>query len=161
MSNTNSDYTVYWIDGLPAGVFGESYVVCAAYDLPNEVFCGEWYILTLRPKEALHHGTIDVSSKGLPPELGVIDIEFARSEALAQAKIDLLDMLEKRSLELKREDLAYLPFDLRKITSPLLGCWMRGRFNAQLTQVKDLTSAPNLSTYLRLMQQVHYSHRPA
>lgn len=159
MSNTDRDYTVYWIDGLPAGVFGESYVVCTAYALEKDVFRGEWYILTQRSKESLLHGTIDVSSKGLPPELGVVDIEFARAEALAQARIDLLDLLEKRSLEVKREELAYLLFDLKKISSPLLGCWMRGRFNTQLVQMKDLTSAPNLSMYLSLMQQVQYLHR--
>ncbi|MEG0214106.1 MAG: hypothetical protein RR679_14055 [Glutamicibacter sp.] len=160
MSNTDRDYTVSRIDGLPAGVFGESYVVCAAYSLPNEAFRGEWYILTQRPKEALHHGTIEVSSKGVPSELGVVDIDFARAAALAQARLDLLDLLEKRSLEVKREDLAYLPFDLKQIASPLLGCWMRGRFNVQLTKVKDLTSATDLSTYLRLMQQVQYTRRP-
>jgi hypothetical protein len=160
MSNTDRDYTVSRIDGLPAGIFGEAYVLCAAYSLPNEAFRGEWYIFTQRPKEALHHGTIDVSSKGLPSELGVVDVDFARAEALAQARINLFELLEKRSLEVRREDLAYLPFDLKQITSPFLGCWMRGRFNAQLTQVKDLTSAPDLSTYLRLMQQVKYTRRP-
>jgi hypothetical protein len=159
MSNTDLDYTVYRIDGLPAGVFGESYVVCTGYKLSNDVFRGEWYILTQRPKEELNHGIIDVSSKGPPPELGVIDILFARAEALAQARINLLDLLEKRALEVKREELAYLPFDLKQIASPLLGCWIRGRFNAQLTQVECLTSAPNLTTHLRLMQQVHYSRR--
>jgi hypothetical protein len=97
MNTSKWDYMVYAIDVLPAGVFGESYVVCAAYALPNDVFRGEWYILTQRPREELHHGTIDAPGKGLPPELGVVDVEFARAEALSQARIGLLELLESES----------------------------------------------------------------
>jgi hypothetical protein len=160
MSKSDRDYMVYWINGLPAGVFGEAYVVCAAYALPNDVFKGEWYILTQRPQEELHQGMIEVSGTGLPPELGVIDVDFTRAEALSQARIDLLDLLEKRAKQVNREDLAYLPFELKNIQSPLLGCWMRGRFTSQLKQIKDITGAPNLHMYLSLLQQVTYTRRP-
>jgi hypothetical protein len=156
MSNTDRDYSVYRMNGLPAGLFGEAYVVCAGYDLPNEVFKGEWYILTQRPQEDLHHGSIEVSGEGLPSELGIIDVKFARAEALSQAKIELFQLIEQRTRQVNREDLAYLPFELQYIESPLLGCWMRGRFNSELTKIKELTGAPNLQTYLSLMQQVSF-----
>jgi hypothetical protein len=159
MSTSNRDYTIYRISGLPAGVFGEAYVVCAAYGLPNDVFRGEWYILTQRPQENLQHGMIDVSGKGLPPELGVVDVDFVSAEALSQARIDLLDLLEKRAKQVSREDIAYLPFELQTTQSPLLGCWMRGRFTSQLTKIKDITGATNLRTYLTLLHQVSYTRR--
>jgi hypothetical protein len=160
MNKSDCDYTIYRISGLPAGVFGEAYVVCAAYSRPNDVVRGEWYILTQRPTEELHHGMIDVSGKGLPPELGVVDVNFAAAEALSQARVDLLDLLEKRAKQVNREDIAYLPFDFKNAQSPLLGCWMRGRFTSQLTKIKDITGAPDLHKYLSLLQQVTYTRRP-
>lgn len=41
MSKSDPDYKTYQINGLPAGVFGEAYVVCCAYSLPNDLFRGE------------------------------------------------------------------------------------------------------------------------
>lgn len=102
---------------------------------------------------------IDISGKGLPPELGIVDIHFTMTEALSQARIDLLDLLEKRAKEVNREDIAYLPFELKNTQSPLVGCWMRGRFTSQLTKIKDITGAPNLHTYLSLLHQVPYTRR--
>jgi hypothetical protein len=160
MSSADRDYTVCRIDGLPAGLFGEAYAICAAYALPDGDFKGEWYILTQKPREELHHGAIDVSGKGLPPELGVVDVEFAREEALTQARLDLLELLEKRAKQVDREDLVYLPFELKTIQNPLLGCWMRCRFTSEITKIKDITSAPNLQMYLSLLQRVTYTRRP-
>lgn len=160
MGKADRDYTVHCIDGLPPGIFGEAYVVCTAYALPDDVFRCEWYILTQRPEEELRRGTFEISGKDLPTELGVVDVNFARAEALSQARIDLLGLLENRAKQLNREDLSYLPFELKNIKNPLLGCWMRGRFTSQLTEIKDITDAPNLKTYLTLLKQVTYTRMP-
>ena len=43
----------------------------------------EYYILTSRPKESLRRGGFSVRARGLPEELGVIDVDFAIGEGSA------------------------------------------------------------------------------
>ncbi len=160
MSNSTSPYAVYSIGGLPAGLWGESYVVNASYERNPDEFVSEYFILTKRPLEAMNSGAVTFSSSPIPPDLGTINLEFALQEGLEQAKIRLYDLLEARAIELGRPDLAYLQFDLKPSrTGHLLGCWMRGQFNAQLSQIGQATQCPPLKRYLGLLSQVAVTRR--
>lgn len=155
MSNATSRYSVYSIGGLPAGVWGESYVVVTAYERVQDELVTEYFVLTKRPREALHAGSMIIAASPIPPDLGTIDLEFALQEGQEQARLDLYEMLEARGTELSRPDLAYLQFDLKPSRAGhLLGCWMRGQFNSQISEIKHATNSPSLKQYLGLLSQV-------
>jgi hypothetical protein len=155
MTTASSKFSVYSIRGLPAGVWGESYAVVAAFEsAPNELTT-EYFLMTKRPKEALNSGAFKVAVSPLPPELGKIDLEFALQEGLFQMELSLMDLLEARAAELSRPDVAYLQFELKSTnTGNLLGCWMRGQFNSQLKEIQAKTQCRPLAQYLGLLSQV-------
>lgn len=153
MTDKNSKYVVHMLRRLPTGIFGETYAIATGTEIAPGEYRAEHFILTQRPSEALHVGNFHIFGGKLPPELGVIDIDFAIAEAYRQAEIDLLLLLEKRAMELERPDLAYLPFDLEPRPGSLLSCWMRGLFTTQITAIKDSTKCPSLAFYLGLLQQ--------
>ncbi len=103
---------------------------------------------------ALRTGQVNISSSGFPAELGTVNVDFVMSEALRQAEIDVLLLIENRATELERSDVAYLPFELSEQPSPFVRCKMRGHFTKQLMDVKDSTQCPSLAQYLNLLQQV-------
>lgn len=148
------------LHGLPAGVFGETYVIVTGTELSIGEYSAEYFILTQRPSEALHMGAFVISGNSFPTELGTVDTDFALSEAYVQAEIDMLLLLEKRATELGRPDIAYLPFELKQRPSPFVGCWMRGCFTNQLMAVKDATKSPSLASYLSLLKQISVTRRP-
>lgn len=155
MSSKPSQHSVYSIRGLPAGVWGESYVVVTAYEsTPNEL-AGEFFIMTKLPQEALNSGALKITVSALPKELGVIDLEFALKESLRQTEISLMDQLESRAAELGRPDVAYLQFELKPTTtSDLLRCWMNERFKPQLIDIQAKTQCRSLKQYLGFFSQV-------
>jgi len=64
---------------------------------------------------------IDVSGKGLPPELGVVDVDFVSAEALSQARIDLLDLLEKRAKQVSPKILRTCPLNCKPLKARFSG----------------------------------------
>lgn len=154
MTATASKYTFYMLRGLPAGVFGEAYVVVATTTGSTMTFRTEHYILTQRPQESLRSGVLNIVANDFPAELGIVDADFAISNGLHQAEIDIFEMLEKRSIELDRPEVALLPFDLKECPNPFVGCRMRGRFLQQLEDIGNSTKCPSLSRHMRLLQQV-------
>ena len=154
MTKTTSKYTIYRLRGLPPGVFGEAYVVVATDIIYQSTFRAEHYILTQRPQESLRGGTLDIRKSDLPSELGIVDADFAIEEGLRQAEIDIVDMLEKRSIELSRQEIALMSFDLQECHSPFVGCRMRGKFLKQISDIAESTKCSSLYQYLSLVQQV-------
>lgn len=152
---TKSSYSVYSIRGLPAGLWGESYAVVTAFEsAPNEL-TSEYFLMTKRPAEALHSGSVSIAVTPLPEALGQIDSEFALREGVFQLETLMSDLMEKRAADLSRPELAHLQFELRLANSGnLLSCWMRGQFNKQLSEMKDKTNCKLLQSYLGLLSQV-------
>lgn len=153
MSDSISKYIVYQLRGLPLGVFGESYIVVACDDSVKGKLRAEHHILTQRPHESLRSGALNID-RDLPPEFGIIDADFALSEGFHQAEIAIFELLEKRSSELNRPDVALLPFNLKECPSPFVGCRMRGRFLKQLEDIGKSSKCQVLSRYMNRLQQV-------
>lgn len=152
---SKASYVVYSVRGLPAGVWGESYVVVTAFESAPDELKSEFFLMTKRPTEALHSGAVTIKVSPLPEELGKIDLEFALQEGVRQVELSMTDLLERRAVELSRPDLAYLQFELKPTSSEnLLGCWMRGQFNAQLKDMQGSTRCQPLKSYLGLFSQV-------
>ena len=154
MTEDTSKYSVYVLRGLPAGVFGEAYVVVASANVSAGIYRAEHYILTQRPQESLQSGALRITTTDLPAELGVVDTDFVIREGLRQAEIDIFELLEKRAIELNRPDIALLPFKLQECHSPFVGCRMRGRFLQQLADICEATKCQSFSRYMSLLQQV-------
>lgn len=154
MADTSCKRSVYMLQGLPAGMFGEAYVVVTGIELPHAHFRTEQFILTQRPREMLHMNSFEIDGNTFPSELGKVDVDFALAEGLTRAESIVLDLLEKRANELGRAELAYHRFDLVSRPSPFVGCKMRGRFVEQLTQIKNATQCRAFSSYLALLDQV-------
>ncbi len=160
MSNDTEKYAVFSIRGLPAGVWGESYAIVTAFESAPKELTSEYFVLTKRPKEALHQDTLRIVVSPLPPELGTIDIDFALQEGVHRTETLLMDGLDARAVELSRPDVAHLQFELKSTnTGDLLSCWMRGLFNSQITEVQRTTQCRSLARYLGLMSQVSITTR--
>lgn len=154
MKTETCKYDIYTVRQLPPGMFGETYVVVTGVECAEDEYLGEYFVLTQRPFESLSWGSVSISGKSFPKELGSVDIDFAMAEAHRQAEIDLQLLVEKRATQLERSDLAYLPYELQKCASPFVGCWMRGRFTNQLIAIANQTQCATLSRYLELLRQV-------
>lgn len=142
------------VQGLPAGIFGEAYVIVTGIEVAAVQYRTEQFILTQRPQEAMYMDAFEINGTSFPAELGKVDMDFAMTEGLARAEFNVLDLLEKRSNELGRPDLACLRFELGRRPSPFVGCKMRGRFVEQLTAVKNATRCRSFANYLSLLDQV-------
>lgn len=162
MAEDNGNFAVYSIRALPAGIWGESYAVVTAYKKREACFVAEYFVLVTRPHESLYSDYLEIDAAGLPDELGTIDHDFVLQEGVNQTDLFLMDCLEERATELGRPDVAQMPFDLRSLLQgKLLGCWMRGRFNAQIRQMRDSTQCPALARYLDLMTRARIITRPS
>lgn len=149
-----SAYRVFALRGLPPGLLGtQSMAIGAATEVAHLRYLVEYYVLTFRPQEAVISGTIDFNLTGLSPEHGEFDLQSALEEARAQIEIETARLLEKRALELKREDLAYFPFTFAPDGVSLAGTWMRGHFVEQLRAIAKNTKCPKLSLYLSFVTQ--------
>lgn len=67
MEHDSSKYSMYSIRGLPAGVWGESYAVVTAFESGSRELTTEYFVLTKRPKEALHSAAFKIAVTSLPP----------------------------------------------------------------------------------------------
>lgn len=162
MIGDTSQYNVHRLGGLSAGIWGESYVILTAFEAPPDEVATEFFVLTTRPTEALHWGSSWIQTIPIPEHLGLIDLEFAKSEGRTQVEVLVSEMLEARADELGRPDVAYRPFQLGAAESgSLLGCWMRGKFKAQLKEISTLTKCGRLQRYLNLLPSVSIMIRPA
>lgn len=149
-----SAYRVFALRGLPPGLLGsQSMAIAAATEVGHLRYLVEYHVLTFRPQEAVISGTIDFDLTGLPPEHGEFDLQSALEEARTQIEIETANLLEKRALELKREDLAYLPFTYAPDAVSVVGTWMRGHFVEQIRGIAKATKCPKLSLYLSFVIQ--------
>jgi hypothetical protein len=154
MTTRASKFEIYWVRGLPPGLFGEAYGIVTGSEIVVDEYRSEHFLLTQRPNEAMQMWAFDIFGKSFPAEFGPVNADFAMSEAYRQLENDLQSLLALRATEVGRPDLAYARFELEKRPSPFVGCWMRGLFTAQLVAVKQATKCLSLVTYLGLLQQI-------
>lgn len=127
--------------------------IAAATEVSHLRYLVEYHVLTFLPQEKVISGTIDFNLTGLPSEHVEFDLQSALEEARAQIEIETASVLEMRALEVKREDLAYLPFTYAPDVVSLFGTWMRGDFVEQIRAVATTTQCPKLRLYLSLVTQ--------
>lgn len=150
----NSAYRVFALRGLPPGLLGsQSMAIAAASEVFHLRYLVEYYLLTFRPQEAMISGSIDFNLTALPPEHGEFDLQSALEEARTQIEIETATFLEKRAMEVNRDDLAYLPFTYAPEAVSVVGTWMRGHFVDQIRAISKTTQCPKLKLYLSFVTQ--------
>ena len=152
----DSKYRLYRLDALPAGLFGENYVVTAALRLSETEYEGECFVFTQRPKSALFLQKFSFSSAGVPPDLLAVDLDFIEEQSRQQAEVHLIDELERRATSLNRPDLVALSIRLLDVHArPFIGCWLRGAFHAEIKRAAAETRCRDLSMYLNAVSAMH------
>ena len=138
--------------GLPTGLFGEAYVVISVLAaFHHELEMAEYNILTKRPHEHLISGIVDFDTASYPPELQPIDEAYMEAEAARQAEIDLILELERRATDVKRPELAYLPFKLERTKISPVTLWVRNTFPVKFADMANETKSSDLKRYLRVV----------
>lgn len=127
--------------------------IAAATEVSHLRYLVEYYVLIFRPQEMVISGTIDFDLTGIPPEHDEFDLQSALEEARVEIEIETASVLEKRALEVKRDDLAYIPFTYAPDAISVVGTWMRGHFVEQLRAIARTTQCPKLRLYLSFVTQ--------
>ena len=143
-----SDYCVYLLRHLSAGVLGETYLVVGASKLMESVFELESYILSPKIDEHLHQSTLKIDGRGMPKEYCVVDLEFAMSEAELLGMRSVEDLLEQRAISAKRPDFEFQQYYLDDERGSLFGPKLRGAFIPEMTFIAENTQSDKLRRYM-------------
>ena len=151
---SDSKYVIHEVNGLPAGVFGESYVVAVSSQAAPGSFHGETYVLTQRPQNAVTIERIECAQGDTPKAVITFDHEFMLEECLLAGRRLINVRLDGRAVEHNAPHVALLPYELKARERPFVGCWMRNLFHSQLRQICDTTECESLYRYLADVQQM-------
>ena len=154
-------YVAYRLGALPAGLFGETYVIAAGISEAAATFRCEYYVLSQRSEPHLHFESYSVSPGDVPEDLLKVDMDFLIQEGKQQAEnhlaARLFDIAEKK----QRPHLFELNISLVEIPSmPLLGCWMRGMFHDEIRDIAKSTQCNRLKSYLEAVTRSSFMMRP-
>ena len=141
--------TIYKLEGLPPGIFGETYAIAVGIHVRDDEYKGEYFVVSQRPNPNLYKGGFAFSASGVSKEYLTIDLDFLVQECCQQAEIHLIDRLQERADQLKRPDLVALPVKLTECKArPFIGCWFGGRFHREIKDIAQTTECQSLSRYL-------------
>ncbi len=155
-------YVTYRLSGLPAGAFGETYVIAAAMTEGAGIYRCEYFVVTKRDEPHLFHEAFAFEPGDVLEELLKIDLEYLVGESRQQAENYLSERLfyiaEKKgrpNLLDYRHELVEMPY------MPLHGCWMRGEFVEETRKIAEATRCSKLKRYLSLLVRSTFVRRPS
>ena len=158
---TDSKYKTFQLRGLPPGLFGETYVVATGICTGGDNYKVECFVITQRPKPALHTVAFPVVAGDVPNELLSVDLDFLVDEGRQQGENRIIDRLGELADELRRPDLLSLPVRLEECPGrPFVGCWLRGAFHEQIREVARTTECASLAKYLGMVASSLHARRP-
>lgn len=153
-TNQSRGYVSYRASGLPAGPFGETYVIASAAVGTNGTHWFEFFILSKRHKPHLYRGGFEFTAGDVPEELLKIDEDYLLSEARQQAQNYLDDALFQLAEKHGDHVLARYSVELIEIKNmPLLSLWIRGELHEEIQKVAKETRNPRLKLSLNLVMQ--------
>ena len=159
MSDTKSEYFCYRVSWLPAGVFGESYVVIATI-LESEAK-GSWecYFLSKRLNPTLLKDTCDFE---VPAGQGLsIDVNFLRGDAKMQVETFVASRLEQLANTHNRPEIIAYNYELEELDfMPLHNLWFRGDMHDEIKEITGSTQCGPLKAYLDVLVKSTFNRRP-
>ena len=139
-SKDNPGYISYRVSGLPAGPFGETYVITTAALGTNNVLTYEVFIISKRHEPRLHCEAFQFMSDDVPEELLKMDEEYLHSEARQQAQNYLNDALYQLAEQHSDQVLDCNRVELVELQHmPLLSLWMRGELHEEISEISQKT----------------------
>jgi hypothetical protein len=158
---TDSKYKIFQLRAVPAGLFGETYVVATGIHKEGDNYSYETFVITQRPQPALSTAAFPVCASGVPEELLTIDLDFLVEEGRQQGENRIIDRLSELAEERNRPELLSLQVQLEECPGrPFVGCWMRGLFHDQIREIAHSTECASLAKYLSLVASISYSRSP-
>lgn len=140
---------------LPAGVFGETYIVtaCNVLEADPTLAIAEYVVLTTRAEPTRIYGRLKTHFGELGGGLGSFSPDDVHGEARTQALLDLADLLAKRAQELGRPDLEFVQLEAKPIEGrPLVGAWMRNKWHADIRWLASNVLNTSLGNYCKLIK---------
>lgn len=151
----DSKYKILQLQGMPPGVFGETYVVTVGIHTLGHYYKGEYHIITQRPEPLLESGTWRFEQAFAPIELLTVDLDFMVEESITFAQNHIYDRLIERAAELKADCLLTEQVVLKECAvRPFVGCWIRNTFNQQIVNLAQTTECTFLYRYLHALSQI-------
>ena len=153
-------YATYRLAGLPAGVFGETYVIAAAMAEGTNVYRCEYFLLTKRDEPHFLHEAFTFEGD-VPEELLKLDLDYLVGESRQQAENYLSERLFQIAEKKGRPNLLEYRYELVEMPyMPLHGCWMRGEFMEETRKIVEATRCGQLKRYLSLLVRSSFTRRP-
>lgn len=146
--------------GLPAGPFGETYVIVSTADGANGSHWVEYFILSKRHEPHLHHEAFEFFPNDVPEELLVATPSFFLTESRQQAENYLWDVLYQ--LAEKHGDHVLDRYRVELIeqqSTPLHNLWFRGELHDEIRDVARKTRNPQLKRVLDLVIRSSFMRR--
>lgn len=161
MRNTDKcKYSAYRLSGLPAGTFGETYVIATAMTEAAGSYRYEYFVVTKRDEPHLFYDEYTFDPADVPEELLKVDIDFLVGEARQQAENYLSQRLFNMAEKKARPSLLDFRLDLVEMSyMPLHGCWMRGDFVEETRAIAKATRCDYLKRYLELIVRSQFIRR--
>ena len=146
-------YNVRLIARLPAGVFGEAYVIEAVSEISPKVFALESYVLSSKIAGSIYSETYDFGSPSANEEYIKFNLKTALEEVRLLTYRNLSHLMHQRAKDTKQEDIEYMEYKLRKTGIGLYSPKMRGLYIKEMNQILKETACKKLQRYLKATLQ--------
>lgn len=147
-------YIAYRVSGVPAGPFGETYVITTGTPGENGTHSFEFFIVSKRHEPHLYRDVFEFTPGVVPEELLKLDEDYLLSEARQQAHNYLDDALYQLAEAHGDHVLDRYSAELIEIGHmPLLSFWMRGELHEEIHTIAKETQNPRLRFFLNLVTQ--------
>jgi len=158
---SNSKYSSYRVSGLPAGPFGETYLIVVVINDSNRLKRWEYFLISKRSKPNLQKSACSYETSEDLDESLEIDEEFLVEEAKQQAAFYLEDALEEIASSSSRPfSFDYKVEFLNTNTSPLHSLWFRGELHDEIRDIAQSTECKELKFYLEILVKSSFVRRP-
>ena len=160
MASEHKGYTWFRASGLPAGPFGETYVIVSTAQGGGGSHWIEYFIVSRRHDPRLRHEAFEFLVSDVPEELLAVEPSFFLAEARQQAEDCLWDALYKLAETHGDHVLDRYRVELIEQTStPLHGLWFRGELHDEIRAVAKGTRNPQLKRVLDLVTKSSFMSR--
>jgi len=154
MSSESRGYVSYRVVGLPAGPFGETYVITTGVLGADDAHWVEVFVVSKRHEPHLYRDAIEFVSRDVPEDLLKVDEDYLLAEARQQAQNYLDEELYHLAEKHRDHLLARYRAELVEIQHmPLLSLWMRGQLHEEIRTVCKETKSPRLRLCLSMVTQ--------
>jgi len=156
MAYDDSKYKILELHGMPAGVFGTTYVVVVGIHTMDTYHKGEFHIITQRPSPQIESGKLSYDQSYAPEDQVAVNLDLMLEQSKIFAENRIYELLEARAEELNAPHiLVEQEIDLQECPGrPFVGCRFRNVFDQQFTTLAKTTECKSLYSYLLAIRQI-------